>query len=123
MMFNLWLDNQMFKPKIPINNLEKVNKHEDEIKKLGGKLSDLPRIYSAGQTIVTFPNGYGISFIKHGYSYGLEAAIITYQGEDWELCYDTPITDDVIGWMDDKDIIELLEQVSKLPNRKEEDTK
>ena len=42
---------------------------------------------------IMFPNGYGASIIKGDGSYGVELAVITDEG----LCYDTEITDDVIG--------------------------
>lgn len=100
-----------------MNNLEVVNQFEKEINKLGGKLSDLPRHSQNLQTIITFPNGYGISFVEHFFSYGLEAAIITWKGNNWDLCYDTPITDDVLGYLDEDDIVPLAERVAQLPKR------
>ena len=101
------------------NDLYAVNQYEDDIEKLGGKLSDLPRAPITAQTIITFPNGYGVSFISPEYSFGLEAAILTYEGDDWTITYDTPITDDVVRFLDDEDILPLLEDVSKLPNREQ----
>jgi hypothetical protein len=61
-------------------------------------------------TKVWFPNGYGVSIVRHNFSYGhrsglYEMAIITGNDDNFELKYDTPITDDVLGY---------LEQVSKL---------
>lgn len=100
-----------------INNLERINKYEDEINKLGGKLSDLPRTKGFGKhTMIEFDNGYGLSFIEGGRSYGLEAAVIklTDKHPYWELCYDTPITDDVIGYLEEEEILPLIQLVAGL---------
>jgi len=35
--------------------------------------------------------------------------------KDWELCYETPITDDVIGHLHWTDVEELLQRISDLP--------
>ena len=61
---------------------------------------------------IMFPNGYGASIIKGDGSYGVEMAVITDEGP----CYDTDITDDVIGNI--KDLEELngyLERIKALP--------
>lgn len=65
---------------------------------------------------VIFDNGYGVSVIKHEYSYGgpqgfYELAVINDEGD---VIYDTPVTDDVIGWLTPKDITELMIQVQDL---------
>lgn len=67
------------------------------------------------KAIVQFPNGYGASIIRHDYSYGgpeglYELAVL----KDDSLCYNTPITDDVIGWCDENEITELLLEIQKL---------
>lgn len=103
------------------NKLDLVCKHMEEINDIGGALFGngnwlpTPR-YDTKQTLVLFPNGYGVSFIKGGISYGLEAAIVKYDGTNdlWDLCYDTPITDDVISYMDEDDIVTLCKGVALL---------
>ena len=62
---------------------------------------------------IMFPNGYGASIIKGDGSYGVELLVITAEGP----CYDTDITDDVIGNI--KDLEELngyLERIKALPS-------
>lgn len=66
-----------------------------------------------------FPNGYGVSVVRFPGSYGYqddlyEVAIIQGTEEDFELCYDTPITDDVLGHLDEIDIENILEEVQAL---------
>ncbi len=71
-----------------------------------------------------FPNGYGISVVRfttpfgsgsYGAQEGLyEVAVLKGIEEDWEICYDTPITDDVIGYQTVDNIDNLLSQVKSL---------
>jgi len=71
-----------------------------------------------------FDNHYGVSVIKSPYSYGgkqgkYELAILVMKPSDKysELCYDTPITNDVIGYLTETEVTKLMKQVSKLPIR------
>ena len=65
---------------------------------------------------VYFDNGYGASIILGVGSYGLELAVITREG----LCYDTDITDDVIGNIKTKEeLIGYLKRIEALPKREE----
>lgn len=71
------------------------------------------------QALVFHTNGYGISIINNIYSYGseeglYELAIIKGTKEKWHLCYDTPITADVIGHLTKKDVEKILDEVDKL---------
>lgn len=71
------------------------------------------------QIVIFFPNDYGASIIKSPLSYGgdeglFEIAVIKGNRDNWELCYDTPITNDVLGYLDSKDINKYLEQIEKL---------
>lgn len=64
-----------------------------------------------------FANGRGVSVIKHGESYGScsdlwELGVLDREGQ---LDYSTPITDDVIGYLDDAEVIDYCKQVSELP--------
>lgn len=65
---------------------------------------------------VPFANGYTASIITDGYgcSEGLYELAILHDGD---LCYDTPITDDVLGYLTLKDVEELLYKIEKLPFR------
>ena len=63
----------------------------------------------------SFDNGYGASVVcnfgTYGAKHGLfEVAVL----KDGEICYDTNITNDVIGWCDFDKVAEILERVKNL---------
>jgi hypothetical protein len=63
----------------------------------------------------TFANGYGASVVRNAYSYGgpqgkWELAVI----KDGDLCYDTDITDDVLGWLEPVDVAAALSKIAAL---------
>lgn len=67
------------------------------------------------QWIFGFANGYGASVITGGIAYCNEAqpyelAVL----KDDDLCYDTPITDDVIGYLTSNEVYELLDRIEQL---------
>lgn len=69
----------------------------------------------------TFPNGYGVSVIRNQYSYGgpsglYELAVL----HNDELCYTTPITDDVIGHLTPERVEEIMLEVSRLAPKEED---
>ena len=84
------------------------------------KISGLAKINNGVGLIVDFDNGYGASIVCHDMSYGgpfvegennlYELAVL----HNDELCYDTPITDDVLGWQTIEGINEILKEIEKL---------
>jgi hypothetical protein len=62
-----------------------------------------------------FPNGYGVSVIfgKMFYSNGIDTyeLAVTREGN---LCYDTPITDDVMGYLSAKEVTDVMAKVQTL---------
>lgn len=72
------------------------------------------------QYIFKFDNGYGASVIKFVGSYGYyndlwELAVTEYdETGEWNLTYDTPIADNVIGHLTDGEVRELLKNISEL---------
>lgn len=64
---------------------------------------------------IHFPNGYGASVIDTGYGSrdGLfELAVLA----DGKLCYTTPITSDVLGWLTADDVDATLAAIEALPS-------
>lgn len=67
-------------------------------------------------------NGFGASVIDYGYGSEegkFELAVIQFIGGvgTYILVYDTPITSDVLGWLTENDVKELLSQIDNLPNK------
>jgi hypothetical protein len=83
--------------------------------------------YGGDQRLYRFENGYGASLVKGLGSYGLEMAVIKFIHEDdnkeWDIVYDTPITDDVIPHIEDDDEVEYyLSRIKQLsPDGKDTD--
>ena len=79
------------------------------------EFNELDSFYNGVQARVIFENGYGASVVKHDYSYGgkdglYELAVI----KDDDLCYTTPVTTDVEGYLSEEDVTELLKQIQEL---------
>lgn len=75
-------------------------------------------------SVMEFENGYGVSVVCGSFYYcspreDLYAASMyeTYEVavlKDGELCYDTPITDDVLGYLTTEEVSSVMEQVQNL---------
>ncbi len=57
-----------------------------------------------------------MSVIEHGYGgdVGLKELAVLHSGE---ICYDTPITSDVMGYLTDEEVADIIEQVKQLPEK------
>ena len=67
------------------------------------------------QLLYDCANGYGASVVQHDFSYGgkkglFELAVLM----DGYICYDTPITDGVLGWLKVSDVLEVLDKIKEL---------
>lgn len=72
---------------------------------------------SAMQHLYWFSNGYGASVIQNCYSKGHENGLYELAVlKDDGLCYDTPITSDVIGYLSADELAEYLSRIEKLPD-------
>lgn len=70
---------------------------------------------SGVQQLWEFKNGYTASVVKFPGSYGYNKnqwELAIFRGE--ELCYDTPITDDVLGYLDTPEVHNYLEKIAEL---------
>jgi hypothetical protein len=75
---------------------------------------DIQRGLNAARVI--FDNGYGASIVTGPHTYGgkdglYELAVL---GKDGRLTYETPVTDDVEGYLTEDDVTKLLEQIQSL---------
>ena len=76
------------------------------------------------QVIFEFVNGYGASVVRFGIPAmgGIIAGSYGAAANKWELAvlrngqidYSTPITDDVIGYLDESEVVPLLAQIATL---------
>lgn len=77
-----------------------------------------PQDKNGVQYIFEFNNGYSASVVRNNFSYGNRQGL-------WELaimlngkiCYDTPITDDVIGYLSNEQVNKYLLDIAALPVR------
>jgi len=84
------------------------------------EIGGLTKISNGVGLVINFDNGYGASIVCHDFSYGgpfrvgksnlYELAIL----HNGELCYDTPITDDVLGWRNIEEINKILKEIKEL---------
>lgn len=96
------------------NNL--VKKWTDNVRLLDGI------VYRGVHYLFKFNNDYGASVVKNYESYGYkhdlwELAVVRFnRGDinDWDLDYDTRITSDVLGYLTDDQIRNLLEEIKNL---------
>ena len=65
-----------------------------------------------------FPNGFGVSVIKfrgaRGYPKKWELAVLKGKASSWSLNYNTPITNEVLGNLTEKDVTKHMKAVQTL---------
>lgn len=71
--------------------------------------------------VMLFQNGFGVSIITGGFTRTddegpYELAVLRHEGDkrQYGLCYDTPITDDVVGYLTVNGVTELMRRVQEL---------
>ena len=79
------------------------------------QLNDAP--YMVGKkSRMHFDNGFGVSVVSHTHSYGgrdglYEVAVLD---KDGVLTYETPVTSDIIGYLSEEDVTDVMKQVQEL---------
>jgi hypothetical protein len=73
-------------------------------------------VYGGIISRIIFDNGYGATVVQGPHSYGgsdglYELAVV---GKDDEICYDTPITSDVEGYLSETQVTDLLIKIQQL---------
>lgn len=71
------------------------------------------------QYIFRFENDYGASVVKSPYTYGgdqdlWELGVIKFEGCKWHLTYNTSIIEDVLGYLTDEQVMDILKQIKAL---------
>ena len=72
---------------------------------------------------IFFPNGYGVSVIsgEHAYtdaSHPYELAVLKGTEDNSSITYNTPITNDVVGYLDEDGVTEIMEKIQQFePNQ------
>lgn len=63
----------------------------------------------------SFSNGYGASIISHPGSYGYEDGLYELAVlKDGDICYETYLTEDVLGYLTQEDVDDYLEKIKNL---------
>jgi hypothetical protein len=73
-------------------------------------------VYGGIISRIIFDNGYGATVVQGPHSYGgadglYELAVV---GKNDEICYDTPITGDVEGYLSETQVTDLLIKIQQL---------
>jgi len=77
--------------------------------------------------LIFFPGGYGLSVVRYRHPSGggsytsndtedYEVAIIKGRKGNWKICYDTILTNDVLGFQTKEDINKIINHVQRLYN-------
>ena len=75
------------------------------------------------QARMDFSNGYGVSVVRAFGTYGYEQGLYelaVFAGDD--ICYDTPVTNDVEGHLTPDAVTDLMQKVQELPARQSSDS-
>ena len=81
-----------------------------------GATAEVTQHRGGPRIVVTFANGRGASIIRNDMSYGhehglWELGVLDHTGA---LDYDTPITDGVVGYLDEQSVDDLLVRIDNL---------
>lgn len=76
-------------------------------------------LFDGAQYIFKFSNEFGASVVKHSGSYGSsqdlwELAVLRFDGDSWNIVYDTEITGDVLGYLSNEEVLETLREIRDL---------
>ena len=68
------------------------------------------------QALIQFENGYGASIVSTPYTYGGKEGLyeLAVFGKDGHISYDTPITNDVLGYLKPEEVTDILQKIQSL---------
>ena len=80
------------------------------------EFNEHPHHMGGVQAVIKFDNGFGASVVKTPYTYGGDRGLyeLAVLDSDGHLTYATPITDDVIGYLRDIDVTDVMEKIQQL---------
>jgi hypothetical protein len=89
------------------------------------EFTNLSDLFVGIQSRISFDNGYGASVVRSQYSDGGEKGLyeIAVLDIDGQKCNTTPVTDDVIGYLRDIDVTDVMVKIQQLPSVKTSPTK
>jgi hypothetical protein len=69
--------------------------------------------------VFRFLNGYGASVVQHDWSHGgkqgfWELAVVKWDGDEWDIDYNSSVTEDVIGWLSWDSVVQKLDEIKAL---------
>jgi hypothetical protein len=68
------------------------------------------------RAVIKFDNGYSASVVRTEHAYGGKAGLyeLAVLDKNGSICYNTPITNDVLGWLKEDDVTEALNKIEAL---------
>lgn len=96
------------------NLLELMGSNFKTFKDIG--FEGMDSFYNGVRSNTMFDNGYGISVVRHRYSYGGPSGLyeIVVLDKDGRITYRTPITQDVIGYLTSDDVSDIMVKIQEL---------
>lgn len=72
---------------------------------------------NAKHAVMRFDNGYGVSVVRWTmfYSNGVDTYEVSVL-DKYGICYKTPITNDVIGYVDADEVTDIMKRIQELPS-------
>jgi hypothetical protein len=105
-------------------NTDLASLNLQDVGDLARYLTEFRPLNGGHQAIFWFPNNFGASVVRHGFSYGhelglLELAVLRRDAQTPRgfLCYSTEITDDVLGNLTPENVVGLLTRIMSLDDR------
>jgi len=80
------------------------------------EFKDHPNGMGGVQAKIQFDNGFGASIVKTPFSYGGSKGLyeLAVFGKDGNIAYDTPVTNDVLGYLSEVKVTEILSKIQSL---------
>ena len=108
-LFKKWILREMIEMKTVTDEIIELMNDEDLLKRI------LNTLDKSKQHIEFYSNGYGISIVPDVNNSTLyQVAVLVGTEEEYDVCFDTPITDDVIEGLSILEAHEIAKQISEL---------